>query len=290
MNTAHAPTEPQRPVFTPDPSLSGLSFIGVVRSELAKLLALRTTYWLSAITLGLSLLIAGSVAWSLSQWSEGESQAMLAESAMAGMYFALLLLGALAVICMTTEFTTGAIRSSMTAVPRRSMLYLGKALALTILIAVVTAVLIIACHVLAVLLGGELELTAPFTDSDVAYIYLTHWIAVVLTGLLGFGLGALLRSSAGGIVVLTVIVFVLQVVFTIILGVSDGADWAVALAQSDFSYLITQFTSPPSETSVDAMEFLGLGTLELWQSTLGLVIWTAVPFVLGWVTFQRRDV
>ncbi len=48
--------------FESDPTLSGLSFLGTLRSEFAKLLALRTTFWLSLISVGLCLLIAVAVA------------------------------------------------------------------------------------------------------------------------------------------------------------------------------------------------------------------------------------
>lgn len=277
-DTATAPTRGPR-TFEPDPTLPGLSFFGVVRSELSKLLALRTTYWLSAITLGLSALISGGVAWGFSSFSDETSQLMLAEGAMTGLYFGLLLLGALAVISMTTEFTTGAIRSSLTVVPRRNLLYLAKATAITLLVAVVTAAVIIACHLVAALFSGELEVLAPFSDSEVGYVYLTHWISVIITALMGFGLGALLRSSAGGIVVLTIIIFVVQIVVAILYGVTQGAEWAEMLMRAEYSYLVMEFTS------VDAVR-----DMELWQSLLGVFAWAAVPFGLGWLTFSRRDV
>ncbi|NDK32337.1 hypothetical protein [Nesterenkonia haasae] len=148
---------------------------------------------------------------------------------MPGSYFAMILLGSLGVIAITTEGSTGVIRSNLTAVPQRFLLLRANALALVVWAAVVAAALILIGHLLTSIIGVLLS-PADMFDGEIAAMYIANWATVALTALLGFGLGVVLRSSAGGIVVLPVIMFVMQMVSSILYyEVTDGAAWADTL-------------------------------------------------------------
>lgn len=278
------------PTFEVDQSLPGVSFTAVIRSELAKLTALRTSWWLSVVTIGLGAFIAGSVAFSYAFFQGMDDQGMLGTAdavalttqGLTGAYLAMILLGALGVIAISTEHTTGAIRSSLAAVPQRSLLLVAKVIALAIWTAVVAAVLILISHLLMAMITQPVSIAEPFTNGDVALGYVTTWAVIVLTSLMGFGLGALLRSSAGGIVLLAVIMFVLQIVFSILWGVTDGAAWAELLMRMEYMHLVGEFTS-------QAPDPFGMDSMETWQAGLGVLTWVAVPLGLGWLSFARRD-
>lgn len=277
-----------QPRFEVDPTLPGVSFTGTIGSELAKLKALRTSWWLTAITIGLGWFIAGSVAFSFQYYMDGGSGEStvdaldIAVQGQTGSYFAMILLGSLGVIAMTTEYTSGAIRSSLTAVPKRGLLFSAKALALLIWTAVVAALMILGNHVLTSIIAEPLGIMGLF-DPEIATMYASSWAAIVLTALLGFGLGALLRSSAGGIVVLAVIMFVIQMVLSILLGVTDQAGWVEFLLRIEFMNLVDNVINP------DAGEFSLVPAWEPWQAGIGLVIWAAVPMIAGALAFTRRD-
>ncbi|WP_150461636.1 ABC transporter permease subunit [Nesterenkonia ebinurensis] len=281
LNTATA-TPPK--TFQVDPTLPGVSFLGTFRSEFAKLKALRTSWWLSILTIGLSAFIAGSVAISYQRFSdEFPSSALdVAVQGQTGSYFAMILLGALGVIAITTEFTTGAIRSSLTAVPRRTTLLGAKALALVAWTGLTTAIMMLLSHVLAAVITDPLGLGDIVTDGEIALMYAKTWLVVVLTALLGFGLGALLRSSAGGIVVLASILFVVQIVLSILYGVTNEAAWVETLIKLEYMNLVDGFINEPSQYSF-------FPALETGPALLGLLGWTAVPVALGWLSFTRRD-
>lgn len=291
MTTTPHASAPAAPAagFEVDPTLPGPSLGRAFSSEFAKLLALRTTWWLSGTTIALGLFLAGAVAFSL-QYVQNTSEsgppeaAAVAGQGTAGVTFAMILLGSLGVISITTEFTSGAIRSSLTAVPTRSLLMGAKMLALTVWTGLVTAVLILLSHLLVALIADPLPISAIVTDADVAVIYLTSWVAVVLTAIMGFGLGTLLRSSAGAIVTLAVILFVLQIVLSIMWGVSGQAEWAETLMRMEYMYLVGEFTSQPG-----AQPGFGAEPLQRWQAGLGMLAWVGVPLVAGWVSFTRRD-
>jgi ABC-2 type transport system permease protein len=288
VNRPHLNTATATPrTFEVDNTLPGVSFRGAVVSEFTKLLALRTSWWLSIITLALGGVVAGAVAVSYQYFMSdnpyftGEAL-QLATQGQTGSYFAMILLGALGVIAITTEYSTGAIRSSLTAVPQRVLLLSAKALALAVWTAVVTAVLILISHLLTSLIAEPLS-PADIFDAEIAGMYAATWATVLLTALLGFGLGALLRSSAGGIVVLAVIMFVLQIVFSILYGVTDGAAWVETLLRVEYMNLVDNFINPEAGALSPAPP------LEPWQAGIGLMIWAAAPLALGALRFTRRD-
>lgn len=274
--------------FEVDPTLPGLTFTGTFVSEFSKLLALRTTWWLSSVAALLTVVIGALVAVSSVVTDQdagpGADPAALASDGTTGLAFAMILLGALGVIAITTEFTTGAIRSSLTAAPARSLLMAAKALAVAAWTGLVTAVTVLLSHLTVALIAEPLSLSSIVTEGEVTMTYLTSWAAVLLTALMGFGLGALLRSSAGAIVTLAVILFVIQIALSIIWGVSDGAAWADALMRMEYMYLVGEFTSES-----DPQVPFGPDPMPRWQAGLGLLAWSGIPVLLGWLSFTRRD-
>ena len=282
LNTA---SSARPPAYQVDPTLSGVSFLGTFRSEFAKLKALRTSWWLSIVTIGLGAFIAGAVAFAYQQFAGDFSTNALdmAVQGQTGSFFAMILLGSLGVIAITTEFTTGAIRSSLTAVPRRTTLLSAKALALVVWTGLAVAIMILISHLLTALIADPLGVGDIVTDGEIALMYAKTWLVVVLTVLLGFGLGTLLRSSAGGIVVLASIMFVVQIVLSILMGVTDGAAWVEALIKVEYMNLVEGFINPT------AGEYAFFPVLDPGPAAVGLLVWTAVPLVLGWLSFTRRD-
>ncbi|GAB2614231.1 hypothetical protein [Kribbella endophytica] len=129
-----------------------------------------------------------------------------------GLAFAQLAFGVLGVLAISPEYTTGQIRTTFTAVPRRTRVLLAKVSITSVVALVVGTVLAFVCFFVAqaglrsahvgVRLGSPGALRAVLGAS----LYL-----ITLT-LLGVGLGALIRHTAGAISALFALVFVLPVV------------------------------------------------------------------------------
>ena len=117
----------------------------------------------------------------------------------------------------------------------------------------------------------------PFTDSDVAQIYGGTVAGILSCALFGLGLGALLRSSAGGIVLLTVMLFVVQMVLAI-LWQTAGQDWLEVLLEYEYNSVLMSLSLPGDSNPSSSV------------GAVATVIWTAVPFGLGWLAFAKRDV
>ncbi|MUN62921.1 ABC transporter permease subunit [Kocuria sediminis] len=140
----------------------------------------------------------------------GEYMAM--SSANGGLQLVMLLLGALAVLFIGSEYATRSIQTTMTAVPRRTPVMLAKVAVLsvvTFLFGLISAVL---CHLLVqpILAGGDLGY--DLWQEPILLNILAVGLFYMITAWLGFGLGALLKSTTWGIVVLVVLLLVLEIV------------------------------------------------------------------------------
>lgn len=206
MSTLTAPVEAP----SPGPARPAYRVTGrrVVSSEWAKLWSLRST-WIT-LSLGLLFLVAfGLIAASRykSGIGSGHLDRDLADStavslSLFGTNFAQLALGVLGVLVTAGEYSTGMIRSTLAAVPRRLPVLWSKA-AVFGLVALVVGTL---GAFVAFLSGSGIVSDTPaamgLTDSGVVRSLLGAGLYLGLVGVIGTALGALLRSVAGGISVL----------------------------------------------------------------------------------------
>ncbi|MEU9078215.1 ABC transporter permease [Kitasatospora sp. NPDC004745] len=200
--SAPAGARPARPVHR-------VTAARVLRSEWAKLWSLRSTW----ITLGLALLflvgfgLIAAVQFK-SRITSGRpmdrdfASASALSLSLFGTNFAQLALGVLGVLVAAGEYSTGMIRSTLAAVPRRLPVLWSKAAVFGVI-----ALLLGTAGVFAVFLAdsGILASTrAAMTISDPGVVrgLFGAGFYLALVGVIGVALGALLRSVAGGIAVL----------------------------------------------------------------------------------------
>jgi ABC-2 type transport system permease protein len=201
--TRPTPAAPPARSVQPDLKVTGRR---VIRSEWAKLWSLRST-WIT-LTLGLLFLLAFGTIAALRYKSMSTSgqpmdpdfaDATTLSLALFGVPFALIALGVLGVLTASGEYTSGMIRSTLAAVPRRLPVLWSKAAVYGALAFVVGAV----GAVVAFLIGsGVLSGTAvamSISDHGVVRSLLGVGVYLGLVGVIGVALGTLLRSTAGGI-------------------------------------------------------------------------------------------
>ncbi|WP_425864077.1 ABC transporter permease [Arthrobacter sp. TWP1-1] len=224
-------------ISAPQRSARGsLTFTGVLRSEWIKFRSLRSTQLLLAFTflavVGVGTMAAWVQAMSLEQtMTNGMGMGMpgapvepmtlsQAEAAMgfniyaipnAGLQIGILILGALAVLLISSEFGTGMIRSTMTAVPKRLPAFFAKAVVLVVVSYVLTLLAAVATTLIAMPIFSAYGIDISFGLDGVVYSILMGGLYVAGVALIGLSLGTLLRSSAGGIIVLVVVFFLLDV-------------------------------------------------------------------------------
>jgi ABC-type transport system involved in multi-copper enzyme maturation permease subunit len=200
--TRPSPAVPARPVQP------GLKVTGrrVIRSEWAKLWSLRST-WIT-LTLGLLFLLAFGTIAALRYKSMSASgqpmdpdfaDATALSLALFGVPFALIALGVLGVLTASGEYSSGMIRSTLAAVPRRLPVLWSKAAVYGVLAFVVGAAgAVVAFLISSGVLAGT-DKAMSISDGGVLRSLLGVGVYLGLVGVIGVALGALLRSTAGGI-------------------------------------------------------------------------------------------
>lgn len=173
------------------------------RMEWIKLRSLRSTWWTLAVT-ALGTVGIGAAVGLNSRNASGD----VTNNALAGVVPGLLLAGALGVLTMTSEYSSGTIQATLAAIPRRPLVLAAKAAvfgAVTLIVGEVAS--FIAFFVAAATLRHGI---APLTlgDPGVLRAVVLSGADFCLIGLLGLGLGAIIRHSAAAVGVLVAGVYV----------------------------------------------------------------------------------
>lgn len=213
----------------------GLSFSGVVRSEFIKFWSLLSTKILLLVTFVAMVGIGALAAWTRSTFFESQTGAVegpngqiirpeipIAEAVanaprdfeisglpVSGLQIGVLILGALAVLFIASEYNTGMIRSTFAAVPGRIQAYAAKGLVLVVVSYVLTLVAAFATFAVSVPILNSYGIELRLDQEGVLPGILLGGLYVAGVALIGLALGVLLRSSAGAIIVVMALMFVL---------------------------------------------------------------------------------
>jgi len=190
--------------MAPGTARDRVGFPQAARMEWIKLRSLRSTWWMLALT------VAGAVGIAVAVGVNTEDAAAdLTNNALAGISLGLLLVGVLGVLAMTGEHSSGMIRATLAAVPNRPLVLAAKA-------AVFGAVALAAGEAaafIAFLAGGAAlpaGVPAPtLGQPGVLRAVVLGGAGYCLIGLLGVGLGAVIRHTPAAIAVLVGGVYVL---------------------------------------------------------------------------------
>jgi ABC-2 type transport system permease protein len=174
-------------------------FRHVARMEWIKLRSLRSSWWTLALSGAAAVGIAVAVGLNTPFTSRHED---LTSNVLAGVSAGLLLTGVLGVLMMTSEYTSGMIRATLSAAPNRPLMLAAKA-------AVFSGVALVigeATSFIAFFAGGAAlrhGIAAPTLSQPGALrAVLLSGVSFCLIGLLGMGLGAIIRHTAAAVAVM----------------------------------------------------------------------------------------
>jgi ABC-2 type transport system permease protein len=259
-------------------------FRGTLRSELTKIRSVRSTYWT------LILLAVVGIAWSIafcageaSHWAAtpaaqragfDPTQASVSGMALLGQ-LVIIVLGALTI---TSEYSTGMIRTSLTVMPRRGVLYGAKAAVFAAAAAAVALPTGFACFFIGQALLAPTHVTATLSQPGVLRAVIGAGLYVALSGLFAFGLGAILRSTAGAMTASYGLLFLLPQLAKALPSAwyNDLDRW---LPGGDVVVAITGTQSGGANPHV----FSAWGEFAVFGG------YTAVLLILGAVLFRNRD-
>jgi ABC-type transport system involved in multi-copper enzyme maturation permease subunit len=251
----------------------------VLASEWTKLRSLRSNRWTLAVAALVTLVLTAVVAQAFAASPAGGNHAAvmdrLATSFLAYAEYLVLPVTVLSVLVFTSEYGSGLIRTTFTAVPRRQAVLAAKAAVTGAAALVVGEILAFACFFLtqAILSGrhGGLSLAHPGALRAV----LAAGFVLAACALVGVGVGAIIRHTAGAIAAAMTIVILLAV-----LCLALPAPWNLRLGRLTlpFAAYAEVTTHPPA------------GLLSPWLSLLVLIAWPAAALLAAAVVLTRRDV
>ena len=190
-------------------------FRALAASEWLKLRSTRSTWWtllvFAAGMIGIAILVLSHQHWASMSAADRASFDPTNDS-FAGLALGQLAVGVLGVLAITSEFSSGLIRATFAAAPRRPLVLAAKT-------AVVGAVALVAGEILAfaAFAAGEAVLSAPAPHAALAQPGVLRAVLMAgaypaLIGLIGLGLGAVIRHTAGAICALVGVLFVLPLI------------------------------------------------------------------------------
>jgi ABC-type transport system involved in multi-copper enzyme maturation permease subunit len=275
MAATLAPAAPQR-LLPPETGRAG--FADALRSEFTKIRSTRSTYWtllaLVVVCVGIGALACAGTA-SHPQGAGGPGFDATQQS-LAGLYVGQLVIAVLGALTVTSEYSTGMIRTTLAVQPRRGVVFAAKAVvfaAVTLVIGLVTSFLSFFIGQ-AILSGAHLSVTLG--DPNVLRAVIGGGLFLTACGMLAYGLGALLRHTAGAITAAIGLLFVLTVLVQFLPQSWQGDlnRWMPAIAGAQI------WTTKASG---------GPHLFPPWGGFAVLAGWAVAAIIAGLVVFRTRD-
>ena len=272
----------QAPVL---PALSGRAgFGGTLRSELTKIGSVRSTYRTLLMLLAVSVGIGAAIsAVSANFWSNtppaDRTPFDATQLSLAGM----LVLGQLVIVVLgalvlTSEYSTGMIRTSMIAMPRRRIvLYVAKAVAFAAVALVVSLATAFTAFYLGQALLASTHHSATLAGPDVLRAVIGSALYITLCGLFAFAAAAIIRNTAATITAMIGLLFVLPVLVNMLPWRNDLVRWLPSSAARAIS--ATVWNSGPQNAHL----------FSPWGQFAVFAVCTAVLLVVGGILFRKRD-
>ncbi len=252
----------------------------VLRSEWTKLWTLRSTRWsllASFVAMaGLGPLIAAA---QMSRWSRLDHHERLTYDAIntgvGGYHLAQLAIGVLGVLVITGEYSTGMIRSSLMAVPRRLPVLVAKiaVFALVTFVLMLIASLISFFSVQAIVTQHHVQ--HSIGDPGALRTVIGAALFLTVLGMMCVGLGGVLRNTAGGIATFVGLLFVLP-------GIT-------AILPSSVNDAISPYLPLNAATTVASHSFDNSHHLAVWAGFGLFCGYTLVAIVGAMISLKRRD-
>lgn len=240
----------------------------LVVAEWTKLRSLRSTWWTLALAMllgvGLAVAVAASAgAADLATGAPGTDEVtlVLAATGLAG-----LVLGVLGALQMSSEYASGTISVSLTAVPRRWPLPAAKAAVLVAVVAPVSLAISAGALVIGdAIIDGGLTFSWPAVVGNTAYL--------TAVAVLGLGLASLVRGTATAVTALVALVFVLPPLLPLL----------------PWGWVGTVADHLPGAAGESLITLTGPAPLDDVAAATTLAAWALVPLVAAGVLLTRRD-
>ncbi len=250
----------------------------VIRSEWIKFRSVRSSILGVAITfvltIGIGAIITASIRTHWTSHPEAHIGFDPVTTSLGGTLFAQFAVGVIGALIVTSEYSTGSIRATLAATPRRVEVALAKLAVLVVSLVLVSEAAVLITFLMGQAIYSGVVPTASLSNSSVLRAVLFGGLYLTLLGVVGMALGWLLRQSAACISVFTSLILVLPIVTFLL-----PSSWQNAISRFEPSTLgqSMESVSPPAHA-------FSAGTALLVLSLYAVVLMVAAVTVL-----TRRD-
>ena len=259
-------------------SAGRVTFAAALRSEFTKIRSVRSTYW-TLIAMFIVVVGFGALAsfGATTHHPIGPSWDPTRQS-LVGLYIGQLLIGVLGVLAISSEYSTGMIRTTLTTNPHRGVMIAAKAVAFTVVAFVASLITSLAAFFLGQAIMSSHHISTTIGSPGVLRAVVGGALFLTACGVLAFGLGLLLRHTAAGIGSMVGLLFVVTVLINFLpQGWQNHVDkWVPALAGGMLWQVAAQ---PPGSTPMFGP----------WPSFAVLCGWAALALVPALLLFRKRD-
>ena len=276
--TTTSPVTPTR-----EPAGHHAGFGGLMRAEWTKIRSVRSTVWTLVIFVVVCVGLTALIAWLTESHWYGPRAASRDINVISdpvgfilgtGVGLGQLAICVLGVLVITSEYSTGVIRASLLAVPRRIPVLAAKAAVFAVLLLVVTEIVAFCSFFVgSAILHAHVQVS--LSGSGVTRAVIGAGLYLIVLGLLALAIGTMIRHTAGAISTAIGVVFVLP----ILSGLLPGS-WGAHIN----AYLPEQAGTLITHTREQSGDLLSP-----WQGFGVLCIWTVLALAVAAYLLERRD-
>ena len=300
MTTATSPPAPAT-VPAAAPAAHRGRFIGDLQAEWTKIRSVRSTMWTLIIFVVVSLGLTALFTWltlnNLSNGRHGSAASGLVTDPVnfilgTGLGLGQLAICVLGALVITSEYSSGVIRASLLAVPRRYPMFLAKALVFAVIVFVIGEIVAFASFFIgAALVNHHVitnsyfvahhtinvhhEITVSLSQPGVTRAVFGSGLYLTVLGLFALAIGGLIRHTAGAI---TAVIGMVLVIFPL-----------AGLLPSSWGAHIHAYLPTIAGQLITADKHQSGQLLSPWQGFGVFCAWTALLLIIGAYLLKRRD-
>jgi len=250
------------------------------RAEWTKLRSVRSTVWTLLATVGLAIGFGALIGASqMSSWDNLDAVERMrfdpTSFSLSGLFLAQLAVGVLGVLTMTSEYATGQIRATFGATPQRLTVLAAKTTTFTAVVFISGVVASFSAFFVGQAIFASKHLDASISDPGVLRAVLGGALYLTGIGLLGVGVGTLVRRTAGATASLVALLFIIPLVTGFL---------PMSFQESIGKYLPAQAGMAIFNVIADPR------ALTPWVGFAVLLAYGAVTLALGATILTRRDI
>lgn len=259
--------------------MDSVTVASVTHAEWIKFRTVRSTivgYVVTVVlTLGLGALITSAIR---GHWQTMEPLRKLTfdpvSTSLGGTLFAQFAVGVIGIMFITSEYSSGSIRTTLAATPRRVQVVVAKLIVLVSVTAVVAEVVVFAAFLMGQRIYEGVVPTASLASGAVLRSVILGGVYLTLLATLGFGLGLLLRQQSAAISVFTSLLLIVPIIVFVL-----PQSWQTSVTRYEPSSLGHAMMSV-----TPSLDMFGA-----WTATLVLASYVVCVVVLSTATLVRRD-